>query len=247
MGRLVFRSESFGVTEARATVLARCLPMSSFSFSGIAITRCLRLTALFVCLAVFSVGRVESVHAAAGGDASHHEHIGEKGVERNPAEFRSDLAIFTLVVFVILLTLLRTFAWKPIVTALDQRESRIRNDLSATEAARTRAEQLVAEHEQRMSKVQEEVKEILAEARRDAEQTRQDIVATAQREADAIKDRSIHEIQRARDQALQELFDQMSQQVVGATEHVLARALTDDDRNRFVGEALAQFTSSSGN
>lgn len=218
--------------------------MSVLNPAGITLSRFWRLSLVMIGMTVI-FGSHPDVGLAAGGGEEHHEHIGEKGVERDPAEFRSDLAIFTFVVFLILLALLRTFAWKPIVTALDQRESRIRNDLSAAEAARARAEQLVAEHETRMASVEDEVKEIIAEARRDAEQTRRDIVSTAQSEAEAIKDRSIHEIERARDQALQELFEQVSQQVVGATEHILGRALSDDDRNRFVNDALSQFSESS--
>ncbi|HEY0984523.1 F0F1 ATP synthase subunit B family protein, partial [Schlesneria sp.] len=96
------------------------------------------------------------------------------------------------------------------------------------------------EHELKLAKVQEEVREILAEARRDAEHTKQEILATAQKEADASRQRAIADIERSRDQALTELFDFVSTNVVNATENVIGRSLSGDDHDRLVKEALSQ-------
>lgn len=210
--------------------------------TGVVTTRCRRSVVLVLCLTVLLAALGSTVEAAG---AASHDHVGENGVVKDPAEFRSDLAIFTLIVFVALLLLLRKFAWTPIMTALDDRESRVRDDLAATESARKRAELLVSEHEAKMAAVQNEVKEILAEARRDADHTRQEAMTKAQEEAEAIKNRSIQEIEMARDHALQELFSAVSDRVVTATEQVLGRALTDDDRDRLVEDALSQFSASS--
>ena len=89
---------------------------------------------------------------------------------------------------------------------------------------------------------QEEVKEILAEARRDAEHTKNEIMAAAQSEAEATRDRALGDIERARDQALKDLFDQVSTQVTAATEHVLGRSLDAADQQRLIAEALADVT-----
>ena len=91
-----------------------------------------------------------------------------------------------------------------------------------------------------MAKVQDEVREILAEARRDAEHAKLEIVTTAQKEAEATKQRAIAEIGRSKDQALAELFDFVSNNVLHATEHVIGRSLTGTDHERLVRESLAQ-------
>jgi F-type H+-transporting ATPase subunit b len=100
---------------------------------------------------------------------------------------------------------------------------------------------MLAEHEAKLSKVQDEVREILAEARRDAEHTKNEILAEAQREAEAGKKRSIAEIERAKDTALKDLFDVMSTKVVNATQRVLSRSLSEAEQDRLVDEALAEF------
>ena len=171
----------------------------------------------------------------------HHEHIGEKGVNREPQEFRSDLAIFTLIVFGLLYFSLKKFAWPQIVSALEAREAGIRQAVEDAENARREAQALLDEHKGRMEAIQEEVKEIIAEARRDAQHTKSDIIASAESEAQTIKDRSISEINRARDQALNELFKTMSSQVTTATEHVVGKGITLQGQDQLIDEALNHF------
>jgi F-type H+-transporting ATPase subunit b len=99
---------------------------------------------------------------------------------------------------------------------------------------------MIAEREAKLATVHEEVRELLAEARRDSERVKQDILATAQREAEATKQRAIIEIERSRDQALSELFDFVSNNVVGATERVIGRSLNSGDQERLVTQALSE-------
>ena len=175
-----------------------------------------------------------------GDAAAHDEH--PDGV---PMDFKGDLALWSLVTFVCFILVLRKFAWSPIISGLDKREGKIRQDIADAESARVKAEQMLADHQQKLETVQDEVKEILAEARRDAEQARQNIAETAKAEADATKQRAIVDIERARDQALNELFDAMAGQVATATEYVLGNGLKPDDQDQLIQQALAQIGSES--
>jgi F-type H+-transporting ATPase subunit b len=154
--------------------------------------------------------------------------------------FKADLALWSLVVFLLFVVVLGKFAWAPLSQALEAREAGIRKEISDAEANRLKSESLLREYEVRMAQTQEEVKALIAEARRDADHTKQEIMATAQREAEATRQRAVSDIERARDVALGELFDFVSGNVVQATEHVLQRSLTGDDQERLVREALAQ-------
>ena len=176
--------------------------------------------------------------AHAGG---HELHIGQEGVNEDPGEFKTDLAIYTFVVFFLLLGLLYRFAWGPVSEGLERREASIHDNIAAAEAARIKAEKMLAEHAAKLDKVQDEVREILAEARRDAEHAKSEIVAAAQKEAEANRQRAVLEIERARDQALDELFFQMGKSVRLATEQVIGRSFTGADNDRLIEEALNTF------
>ena len=157
-----------------------------------------------------------------------------------PMSFTKDLALFSLVTFAVYLVVLRVGAWDKLRAGLTERERLIRQDISDAESNRLKSEAMLKEHEARLAKVQDEVREILAEARRDAEHAKLEIIATAQKEAEATKQRAIAEIGRSKDLALAELFEFVSANVLNATEHVIGRSLSGTDHERLVKESLAQ-------
>jgi F-type H+-transporting ATPase subunit b len=209
----------------------------------------LRIWATLLVLAVFAARTPVEVRAAdvspvlaaaheGGTESTDKEAEGEH--HGPPMGFQKNLALWSLVTFLVFLFVLKKLAWLPLIEGLDRREARIRQDIDDAETARLKAEQLLAEHDAKLAQVQEEVREILAEARRDAEQTRQSILDDARSEATALKDRAIGDIERARDQALTDVFTHMNKAVADATQHVLGRAITGDDQQRLVEQALAE-------
>lgn len=197
---------------------------------------------LFIFLLLLPAG---SVVLAADPLAEDPHAAGEPHHPEGPIEWDSDLALWSLVSFLIILALLAKFAWAPLSDGLNKREGRIRQDIAAAEAARRKAEAMLAEYEGRLEAVQGEVREILAEARRDADVARQNIIADAQREAAATQRRAVEEIERAKQQALKELADTLAADVALATEHILGRTVNDQDQDRLIEEALTQLAKQS--
>ena len=179
----------------------------------------------------------EGARPAAAKIDSHN--VGTHGVSTDPADVKGDLAIFSFIVFALLATGLYVFAWQPLMAGIDRREQGVLQNIADAENARIKAEKLLALHQEKLEKVQVEVREILAEARRDAEHSKNEIMATAQKEADLTRQRAVADIERARDQALEELFSKMTETVANATEHVLGRSVSGADHDRLVKEALA--------
>src|SRR5262249_25882811 len=100
---------------------------------------------------------------------------GEKSAhEPGPITFEADLAVWSLITFIVFLFVLKKFAWGPLIQGLDKREAGVLDNIAGAEAARIKAEKMLAEHASKLEKVQDEVREIIAEARRDAEHTKND-------------------------------------------------------------------------
>ena len=135
-----------------------------------------------VCLATAA----QSVVAAEHGD--HHAAEGEHQEQSKEVPGmipKKDLALASLVTFLIMLAILCKFVWPPLNAGLSERERAIRQDIADAEANRAKSEALITEREAKLATVHEEIRELLAEARRDSERVKQDIMATAQREAEA--------------------------------------------------------------
>ncbi len=94
------------------------------------------------------------------------------GAGRNPLEWKSDLALWTAVVFLALLAVLWKFAWKPIAEGLDKREQNVAGQIAEAEAANQKAKDILADYQQNLAAAEEQVRGILDQGRRDAEQAR---------------------------------------------------------------------------
>ncbi|MBI3396448.1 MAG: ATP F0F1 synthase subunit B, partial [Spirochaetia bacterium] len=93
------------------------------------------------------------------------------------------LVIWTTVTFTIVLLVLKRYAWKPITSALDARAEKIHADIERAETLKNEAEKKLEEHTSKVNALREESKQILAEARTDAERLKQEILESARREA----------------------------------------------------------------
>lgn len=183
-----------------------------------------------------------SADTPAAADAAHPEGGHEAHDTSVPLKWKSDLAFFSLITFLLFVGVLGKFAWGPMIQGLDKREAGIQKAISDAEDNRRKSEAMLAEYQEKLKAAEQTVASMVAEARRDAERTSQDLVASAQKEVGLIRDRAKDEIRQAKDTALAEVFTQINSQVVLATEHVLGRALQDDDQDRLVSQALAEIT-----
>jgi len=160
---------------------------------------------------------------------------------------KADLGIWTIVVFVLLLLLLRKIAWGPMLEGLKKREDTIQGALDEANKTKEEAQRLRDQFAQEMSKAHEKVRELLDQGRKDAERTNADMMAKAKADIQVERDRLHREMQVAHDQALQDLWNQTAQLASLVSTKAIRRQLTPDDHRRFVDEALADLRNATRN
>ncbi|RIK80670.1 MAG: ATP synthase F0 subunit B [Planctomycetota bacterium] len=182
---------------------------------------------------------------AHGGHGAHDPGHGnaQPGLE-HMAEFRTDLALYTFVVFLLLLAVLSAGAWPKISKALVEREKRIEADLAAAEAKHEDAKRLLAQHEAKLAGAAAEVKAILEEARRDAEHTGQQIVAEAREAAQKERERAVREIEFAADHAMKNLAETSANLAVELAGKVIRESINPAKQQELVRTALARLNAS---
>ena len=99
-----------------------------------------------------------------------------------------DLALFTLVLFIVFVAVLSFFAWKPIMTALDEREKSVTEKIDAAEANAAKMESLKNDYEAKLAAAAEEASRLVAEAKKDAQFAKEKILAEASDEANKQRD-----------------------------------------------------------
>ena len=211
----------------------------------------LSVVAAACALVAFTAGawaqdHVEKELKTVGGELEHAASTdpGFSGNSSDPLSIDPDLALFTLLVFVILLIVLGKFAWKPIIEALERREQGIADHIAEAERNHNEAKALLAQYEQKLGLAANEVRELLEEARRDAEHTRQSIVAEAKAAAEGERVRALNEIETATDAALKSLAERSAELAVELAGKILQTKLTAADHQRLIQDAMAKFPES---
>ena len=195
--------------------------------------------------------KADATHAPAASASDHgstgaHGDAGAAHADPNILEPQPTLAIWTLVVFLCLLGVLGTFAWKPLIQALTSREEHFEQVLHDAEKARNESERLLEEHRRQLALARDEVAALIAEGRRDAVITAEAIVKKAQAEAEASEARARREIETARDQALGEIWDTTAEMAVSVAAKVLKRDLGADEHRRMVDTAMNELPKVNG-
>ena len=173
--------------------------------------------------------------AAFGADAQ-----AEADVELSPFSGGFGDALWTIIAFVVLLAVLWKLAWKPILAALNARQEHIEKQITDADEIRKEAELVLAQYRKKLEGAESEGKGIIASHVNKAEQEAKEIVSGAKEQTEAMKLKAKADIERARKTARAELFDQAGEMVLRLGQEILGRAVSDEDNQRFTGEAVAR-------
>ena len=178
-----------------------------------------------------------------GHDPTDLSHQNATDMIENPAEWKSDLALWTFAVFLLLLLVLAKFAWGPIIAGLEKREQGIAAMIEEAQHSAEQAAKQLQQYEAKLAAATEESKGILAEARRDADAARERIVAEAQETAARERQRAIDDITTAKQGAVQEITERSVELAVAMAGQLIRREVSVEDRAKLVRDALDEIPS----
>lgn len=150
------------------------------------------------------------------------------------------LFIWTIVTFLVLLTLLAKFAWKPLLEALETRQQGIRKALDDAQAAKQELERLEQESAQMMRKARAEAEALITQSRADADRLREEIRQKAKADAEGIMRNAERQIQLETGRALQQIRSEAVDLSVMIASKIIQRNITREDNERLIADALEQ-------
>jgi F-type H+-transporting ATPase subunit b len=150
------------------------------------------------------------------------------------------LMIWTLLVFVISMYILSKVAFPRIQAALDKRQQAIEDAIDTAERTRTEADKLLAEYRERLHEARQQADDIVARARKTAENNEAESVADAKRKREEMMAQTRRDIEQETRRAIQEIRNEVADLTVLATEKVTRKTLTDADQKKLVEEALSE-------
>jgi F-type H+-transporting ATPase subunit b len=159
------------------------------------------------------------------------------------------LMIWTLLVFLVTMYVLKRLAFPRIQAALDRRANAIRESIEHAEETRDEADKILAEYRARLKEAREQADDIVARARRAAEAARSEAAEEGKAKREELVAAARRDIEAETRRSLERIRNEVADLTVLATEKVTRKALDADDQKRLVEEALAEvdFSALSGN
>jgi F-type H+-transporting ATPase subunit b len=146
--------------------------------------------------------------------------------------------VFQLVMFIILLALLKKFAWGPLMGIMKQREDHISNEINAAEQSRKETSKLLEEQRELLKQARTEAQELIENAKKQGDVQREEIMLAARAEAERVKESAKREIEQQKEQAVAAIRDQVASLSVLIASKVIEKELTAADQEKLINEYI---------
>ena len=165
--------------------------------------------------------------------------IQEPHAAAGPLTVEWGLMFWTIVVFVLLLLILRKFAYPALLGAVEAREKALEDQIAAAERARTEAEAILAEHKKLLAEGRTSAHQLLVDARTSAEKERALALEKTRQEQEELLGRARRDIAAERDRALADLRREAVELSLAAASKLIGERLDSDTDRKLVEQYLA--------
>jgi len=148
--------------------------------------------------------------------------------------------IVQLIFFLVLLALVKKFAWGPLMSKMEERENYVAGEIDAAEKSRKEAEAAAKDAKQQLDQVKQEAQKMIEDAKATAEKQEQDIVQAARNEAERIKQAAQADIQNEKEQALQALQDKVASLSVLIASKVIEKEIDAQDQEKLINDYIKE-------
>ncbi len=156
------------------------------------------------------------------------------------------LVIWTIVTFVVLLVLLRRFAWGPILSMIEDREVGIRESLEAADRQRAEAQRMIEEHHAALELARKDAAEMVKRAQEEVELARVEALDKAKAEAAELIASARAQIEAEQKKAFSEVKVVAVDLAMAAASKLIEASMDEAQQRRLVQDYLDQLDPASG-
>lgn len=152
-------------------------------------------------------------------------------------------AITALLSFGVVFGVLYVVVWPKLVQGLDERANKITEEIAAAENARAQAKDALADYEKSLSEARSEAQAMLDETKNQQAGLAAELRIKADAELNELRDRAKRDIEAAKKQALNEIYNESVNLAALMAGKILEREVNAGDQKRLVEESLAELAS----
>ena len=148
------------------------------------------------------------------------------------------LFIWSIIIFLLVLFILKRYAWTPLLDFLDQREKEISDSLAMAESAKADLEKVKEESQAILNEAKNQGKSIVSDSKQKAEDAGNRILNDAKAKSDEFLVEAKSKIDLEKKRAIKEIKEEVVDLSLDLASQVLQRNVKDDDNNQFVQSSL---------
>lgn len=140
--------------------------------------------------------------------------------------------------FLLVLGVFKYFLFQPILSILETRRKEIASEYENAEVQRLTAEELKADYERHLAQIAEETRTKIAEAVKEGQSMREEILADSRTQAEKILSRAQDEIARESEKAMAELKNKVADLTVEAAGKIIGESMDDQKHRQMVASFI---------
>ena len=148
--------------------------------------------------------------------------------------------VFQLVMFIVLMLLLKKFAWGPLMGIMDQRAQHVASEIDAAENSRKEAQKLLDEQRNLLKEARSEAQSLIENAKKQGDIQREEIIATARSEAERLKESAKLEIEQQKEKAVVAIREQVAHLSVLVASKVIEKNLSAQDQDKLINDYIKE-------
>lgn len=148
--------------------------------------------------------------------------------------------VLTICNFLLLVYLLKKFAWNRIISGLENRERQIAEDKKQAQEARTAAETIKRELDEKLAQISDEAAKRLAEAVKLGEAQKEQILSAAKEQSERLIEQAKTQIEAEKNKALSDVRGEIARTAVLAASKVVQQQMNEDSAKSVVARVLEE-------
>ena len=155
--------------------------------------------------------------------------------------------LFYLVLFIVMVLIVKKFAWGPVTEMMDKRATKISNDIDSAEKARKEAEELAQKRQAALDDSRNEAADIIDRAKQNGEQQKASIVNAANEEVKTMKANAKKDIQQEKQDALSSVKNDVAELSIEIASKIIQKELDQESQKQIVDSYIEGLGKQNGN
>lgn len=148
--------------------------------------------------------------------------------------------ITQIISFLVMLWVLKRYAWGPLLSLLDERKAKIQNEFDSIEKEKENLDRLHKEYDEKLNDIDSLASAEKKRAIEEGKKIAQEIEKAAQKKAEAIRKQAEEDLEKEVEKSKEDLKNELVRMAVSASEKILTSSMDEDKQKKIIAKAIDQ-------